>query len=284
MQGSALQNARMFRQLCGPDCFKNIFLGTTFWGNVPAGVGEQREQELKRNPEFWGAMIRKGSQVIRLENNREDGLRILEQIAKKEKITLQSQQEVVIENKSHQDTAAVKVMNEEFLKQKQELERKFAEEQQRNQLQMERADRRRRERAARERERLRRENEGRERQRVLEEEREWKAEQEAIQERLELERNRRAELQRAQERIERTKREQQAEQAKAKGRLQEEKEAYYRNYQCAWYQIQAQNCSKCDKYVKKGLTFYRKYLEGPPSIWRTRLKLLLSRLLLLSGR
>jgi hypothetical protein len=260
LQGSALQNARMFRQLCGPDCFKNIFLGTTFWESVPPGVGEQREQELKMNFEFWGAMIKKGSQVVRLENNREDGLRILEQIARKDKITLQSQQELVMEKKSYQETAAAKVMNEAFLKQKQELDRKLAEEQRRNQLQVERADCLRRERVAQERERLRRQDEERERRRILAEEREWKAEQEATRARLETERNRQAELQRAQERINQAKREQQAEQARQRARIMKEKRAYYRNYQCAWYQIKARNCSNCCTYVKKGSNLYRKLI------------------------
>ena len=262
MQGSALQNARMFCQLCGPDCFKNIFLGTTFWEGVPPSVGEQREQELKRNPDVWGAMVRKGSQVVRLGNNQKDGLRILEKIAKEEKIILQSQQELVVENKSHQETAAAKAMNQEFRKQKQELERKFTEGQRRNQIQMEYADQQRREHAAQEKESLRREDEERERQRVLAEEREWRVDQEAVQARLREERNRRAVLQRTQERMERERREQEAEQARTKARLLEEKKAYYRNYQCAWYEITARRCSRCHDYVNRRSQLYRKYLSS----------------------
>jgi len=157
MQGSALQNARMFRQLCGPDCFKKIFLGTTFWENVQR-ASENRENTNSNEILTSGEqMVGKGSQVVRLENNKEDGLRVLEQIAMKEKIMLQSQKELVIEKKSHQETAAAKIMSKEILKQKQELERNLAEEQRRHQLEIERADHRRGEQAARERERLRRE-------------------------------------------------------------------------------------------------------------------------------
>jgi hypothetical protein len=53
MQGSALQNIRMFRKLYGNDSLGNIVLATSFWVQVAARTGLQRERELIESSDFW---------------------------------------------------------------------------------------------------------------------------------------------------------------------------------------------------------------------------------------
>jgi hypothetical protein len=70
LEGSALDNLSMFRKLCGPDCYPNIVLATTFWSGVDEDTAALREAELIQNEEFWCGMIRRGSQVIRCPEDR----------------------------------------------------------------------------------------------------------------------------------------------------------------------------------------------------------------------
>jgi hypothetical protein len=65
MQGSSLDDLRMFRKLCGFEALKNVLLVTTFWDKVSDIEGRRREQELSSNEDFWGHMIQKGSKMGR---------------------------------------------------------------------------------------------------------------------------------------------------------------------------------------------------------------------------
>jgi hypothetical protein len=96
MQGSAFQNLRMFRKLCGSDALKNVILATTFWDQVEPLTGQERERVLIEDPRFWGRMVQFGSRVLRTGSSRESALHILRQTAGNQKITLQVQQETVV--------------------------------------------------------------------------------------------------------------------------------------------------------------------------------------------
>jgi hypothetical protein len=106
MQGSALRNLRMFRELCGPQCLPNVVLATTFWENVAEQDGVKREKELRDNDEFWGRMVKKGSQIVRLKQKQASGVNVLLKIAANSKITLCSQEELVEKNKSMREMVA----------------------------------------------------------------------------------------------------------------------------------------------------------------------------------
>jgi hypothetical protein len=61
MGGASTRNLRTFRTLCGEDCLPNVLLVTSMWDTLlcsPGGraLGEQREAELIKVPEFWGVM------------------------------------------------------------------------------------------------------------------------------------------------------------------------------------------------------------------------------------
>jgi hypothetical protein len=87
MQGSPLRNFAMFKELCGQDWFQNIVLGTTYWGQTDAlhpRIGEQREQELV--DEFWGDMLAKGSEMIRVPEERWLARELLVKLATKARL------------------------------------------------------------------------------------------------------------------------------------------------------------------------------------------------------
>lgn len=115
MEGSAVRNLKMFRQLCGKEPLQNVILATTFWSEVQKADALRREDELKTTPEFWGDMVERGSVVKRLVDQ-EDALEIVGHLISKPKITLQIQRELVEDNKCLVDTAAGQAVNEELVR------------------------------------------------------------------------------------------------------------------------------------------------------------------------
>lgn len=105
---------RMFRKLCGPDCVKNIVLGTTFWDCVAPEKGAMREKELTSNDQFWGLLAKKGSRTVRIATEgRECGLQILHDMAKNGVFIPEAQREMIEESRSTHNTSAAKAILEE---------------------------------------------------------------------------------------------------------------------------------------------------------------------------
>lgn len=114
MEGSALRNLRMFRELCGRDPLKNVIVATSFWSNVAPRMGDNREEELRTTPEFWGEMIRRGSRMARFNDSRASALEIIMSLVNKDPVALNIQRELVEQRKALVDTAAGQVVNEEL--------------------------------------------------------------------------------------------------------------------------------------------------------------------------
>lgn len=55
-RGLARRNLVVFQKLCGPGCFPNITLATTFWDTIEPGIGAARERELIEKEGLWGPM------------------------------------------------------------------------------------------------------------------------------------------------------------------------------------------------------------------------------------
>ncbi|CRL21568.1 GTP-binding protein, HSR1-related [Penicillium camemberti] len=121
MEGSALRNLRLFRQLCGESPLKNVVLGTTFWGAVNEEAGKSREKELRLRPEFWGQMVERGSRMMRV-TDRASALEIVDYLMPMVPVPLEIQKEMVDQEKHLIDTAAGQHMNEE-LHRREELHR-----------------------------------------------------------------------------------------------------------------------------------------------------------------
>lgn len=114
MPGSALSNLRMFRSLVGAQNFQNVVLATSFWGKVTASEGERRELELRNNNEYWGLMVAKGAQMVRIYTDRESNLALLGKMAQthRDKVLLEAQQEM-LQGKSASETTAAQLVNAE---------------------------------------------------------------------------------------------------------------------------------------------------------------------------
>lgn len=127
--GKALQNLKMFKSLCGDEALSKVVLATTFWNNVNVITGQNRENELETS-EFWGKMIRKGSQVLRQDNGRVSARSIIEYLVKKRTpasagVALDIQKQMVDQGKSLDQTGAGQEMNAQILSMKKEYEEKI---------------------------------------------------------------------------------------------------------------------------------------------------------------
>lgn len=122
MQGSALRNFTMFKKLCGEGCYKNVVLGTTFWevatNQLNYEVAQDRETELIENKQFWGGMVEKGSEVVRILNSSYVARELLLRLAKKSTIMLKAQEEIGIDGKSFDQTAASQSLRDELGKER----------------------------------------------------------------------------------------------------------------------------------------------------------------------
>ena len=115
IEGSALTNLRVFRKLCGADCFKHVFLCSTFWDVTEEATGISREKELCESPELWGQMKRGGARSFRIRDYAESKTVLLE-IAKKPTVALEIQKEIVDSKVPLASTAAGQLVNEELAK------------------------------------------------------------------------------------------------------------------------------------------------------------------------
>ena len=279
MQGSALRNMRMFRKLCGPDCYKNVVLATTFWNKVSEATGQEREKELMTKDEFWGQMVRKESQVVRLGRDQVSALGVIGLIKQDDKILLQAQKELVIENKSREETAAAVLVNEEAKRLERERQRRLARERDEAERQL----------RAREAERARKAKEEKDRLAAeLKEQARINRERQEKRERQERE----MQLQRQKAKDEAAKAERERV-AKEKARIKEQEDAqrrrqeaaareaaqrraqYYRSFRCANITPRGY-CDRCKVHKLSHYKYYfREYLAVPFLRCRLRLTLLI---------
>ncbi|KAG6918305.1 hypothetical protein DXG01_015397 [Tephrocybe rancida] len=106
-QGSMARNFEVFEKLCGQAAARKVVLVTSMWNQLPKSIGEEREQELKKD--FWKAMIKNGSAVHRGNLDQmaaQDTVDFL--LAKQAIYPLQIQKELGEINKTLQDTDAVR--------------------------------------------------------------------------------------------------------------------------------------------------------------------------------
>jgi hypothetical protein len=129
MQGSAKRDLFMFQKLCGQECFNQIVLVTTMWSLVPPEIGSQREGELMQEEDFWGFMLKKGSQIMRLkdQNDRSSALAILDTVVRKQTtVTLQIQDEMS-QGLGLEQTGAGQQLNHDILEERKRHRRDMGE-------------------------------------------------------------------------------------------------------------------------------------------------------------
>jgi hypothetical protein len=120
----------MFQKLCGPDAFKNVILVTTMWESVNQSDGGEREEELCETSEFWGMMMKRGSQTVRHYNNQSSAEYIVDIIVSstmtKETITMAIQHEMVNQNKQLDETGAGKELEGALAEERERSKRALA--------------------------------------------------------------------------------------------------------------------------------------------------------------
>lgn len=245
----------MFRELCGEQGLKNVVLTSTFWDSTSRAEGERRQKELETSPQFWSRMIQKGCKTARLDGKQNSCFKILEDIARNNgKITMQIQQEVVVEGKAIRDTIAARETFSRLQRVMQEQSKRDAEklrqEQERKMKELEDRNRRERQLLAEELEQKRQEELSRRRraaERTRRDEEAAKARELAAQQRR---------LRELKERVERLAREREEEEERQIIAAYEARQAYYKNYSCLWRSVSNRYCDKCRERLHKRYTHY----------------------------
>jgi hypothetical protein len=107
MAGTPLSNWKVFKELCGEECFQSILLATTMWDDVTEECGSRRQEQLKRK--YWKSMIKLGSRVVRFHNTYQSAWDIIGQLTAPRK-PLKIQKEMVDEQKPLSETSAGRVL------------------------------------------------------------------------------------------------------------------------------------------------------------------------------
>ncbi|KAJ7780606.1 lipoxygenase [Mycena maculata] len=110
--GQAGRNLKMFRKLCGSDSFKNVVVLTTFWDRLAdEQQGSRREKELKSK--FFKDLVDGGAHFMRHDRTIDSVRKVLGHIFALIPTNVQIQEEICLDGKSLEDTAAGSVRREE---------------------------------------------------------------------------------------------------------------------------------------------------------------------------
>lgn len=121
---------KIFRQLCGDSNLQSVVLATTMWeASTNESMGrefEDRQEQLKLNPDFWGEMASHGSLVLRHNDNIDSALKIIRYILNQNsRITLQVQREMEEDNKRLDQTLAGEELSRWLLEQQRLFEKRL---------------------------------------------------------------------------------------------------------------------------------------------------------------
>lgn len=128
MKGSHMTNLRMFQKLAGLENMGHVVLTTTMWDKTATDVGKRREIELLSTDDFWGSMIKAGSEFRRFHNDKHSALDIVGRLVNKhDKLILSLQREMADGKKDLDQTSAGKALNVEMNAQKEQYEKRLKE-------------------------------------------------------------------------------------------------------------------------------------------------------------
>ena len=101
----------MFHNLCGEGGFKNVVVLTTFWDTVSNEKGTGRETELKTD--FYMELVKGGAHFMRHDLSLRSAHEVLKHVLTLVPTNVRIQEEIRVEGKSLEDTAAGAVHREE---------------------------------------------------------------------------------------------------------------------------------------------------------------------------
>lgn len=94
MQGTAIRNLRLLKDLCGSENYGNIVLVTLGWSHPPSAQDEIRETELRTTDRFWGEFIKQGATIRRHHGGKESAIEIVKHLLDKTPVVLKFQKEL----------------------------------------------------------------------------------------------------------------------------------------------------------------------------------------------
>ncbi|KAK2466551.1 hypothetical protein APHAL10511_001413 [Amanita phalloides] len=109
--GQSRRNLTMFRNLCGTEAYENVVVLTTFWDKVSGAEGEEREEELRTK--FFKHLAEGGARFMRHIRTLESARQVLRHISTLVPTHVQIQEEIRLQGKALEDTAAGSVRREE---------------------------------------------------------------------------------------------------------------------------------------------------------------------------
>ncbi|KAG2413382.1 hypothetical protein HFD88_002571 [Aspergillus terreus] len=127
MKGTANKNIHMLLQMVGLDNLKNVTVASTMWDALrDKAEGERREADLKKN--YWNQFENWLATITRVEdpNNLASYTDIVDDLMKKNGVTLQITHEVVDEGKTLEETSAGREILSEVEKATKELKDQIA--------------------------------------------------------------------------------------------------------------------------------------------------------------
>lgn len=127
MKGSHMTNLRMFQKLAGLENMGHVILTTTMWDKTPIEDAKRREMELLSTDEFWGSMIKAGSEFKRFHNDRNSSMNIVGSLVDKHDKLILSLQREMAEGSKLEQTSAGKALNVEIHAQKERYEKQLKE-------------------------------------------------------------------------------------------------------------------------------------------------------------
>ena len=102
--GTAIKTFEVFKKICGEDALKNVLLVTSRWNEVDAGLGADRERQLR--DKFWAFMLARGSHMSRFYGDQDSAVALASQLICKDPVILELQKELVEQGKNLDQTAA----------------------------------------------------------------------------------------------------------------------------------------------------------------------------------
>ncbi|PVF99676.1 hypothetical protein CPB86DRAFT_283656 [Serendipita vermifera] len=120
MTNIAVRNLRIFESLCGDDPLESVVVVTNFWGEVSdPKKGTEREQELIKDPDFFGQILRGGATLKRHLGTEESSQKILSELlvqneSRRKFAILAIQTEMVDENLRLDETTAAAELIRDF--------------------------------------------------------------------------------------------------------------------------------------------------------------------------
>lgn len=102
----------MFKELCGTDTYQNVVILTTFWDRVGSQQeGETRESELKLK--FFQPLVQGGAKFMHHDRTSDSAQRVIDHIVTLVPVNVRITEEIRVEGKTLEQTAAGAVRREE---------------------------------------------------------------------------------------------------------------------------------------------------------------------------